>query len=285
MKPTPTRAHAYKHLHTYTCTHTHTRTRTHTHTPTHIHPHTHTHTRTHAHTCTHVHTHTHVHTRAHTHTHTRAHTCTHVHTRAHTHKHTYTHARTPTHTHTPTHARTRAHATPTLEQPLHWNPCIACRLALLVFGHFPLCFRATRGSSRFSTQEEQPKERPPFPLWLSSRKRDLGWIIFTKCRETKAQPGVSGIKLQHLRHRSLERERERAGEPNRGLVWRRTSKTLPLGFAQNGGQRDMGMVPVRIKRESLLASDASSHSGDSQVLQSTPERMTVNCYALHAHGR
>ena len=55
-------------------------------------------------------------------------------------------AHTQTHTHTPTH--TRAHAR-TQHQLLtnHSTGTPARRLALLVFGHVPLCFRATRGSS------------------------------------------------------------------------------------------------------------------------------------------
>ena len=68
---------------------------------------------------------------------------THVHTRAHTHTHRYTHARTPTHTHT--HTRTRARTQQQLVSN-HSTGTPACWLALLVFGHFPLCFRATRGS-------------------------------------------------------------------------------------------------------------------------------------------
>ena len=67
------------------------------------------------------------HTHTHTPAHTRTHTQTHPHTHARTHTRTHTHARTRahTHTHTRTHARMRTHATPTLEQPHHWHPCVS----------------------------------------------------------------------------------------------------------------------------------------------------------------
>ena len=113
------------------------RKQTHVHeTDTHAHTHTHTHTPTHLH----LHTHTHIHT--HTHTSTRA--------RTHTHVHTHTHTHTPTRAHPPT--RPHTHANARAQHQLlsnHSTGTPARRLALLVFGHFPLCFRATRGSSFF----------------------------------------------------------------------------------------------------------------------------------------
>ena len=169
---------------------------------------------------------------AHTHTHTP--TNPHTHTRA----HLRTHVRTHAHTHARTHTRTHTRATPTLEQPLHWYP--ACWLALLVFGHFPSCFRATRGSQSIAPRAVIKKEalfaQQRGHSARATRSSGLGKLAQTKTSNRTLSGAFTWTK--HLVARTPTPNRKGRGAPLHHFSHLGTALLHPFAGAAGGAASD-----------------------------------------------